>query len=791
MNPWIQLRKATPEFLDGSVGRWQLGALLALCCLATGAWLLAADWPIFRNTSNAGASAEMISLPLTEVWHSTAPQVEENGVVVANGIAYMISQDGQLHAFTVSSGFEVAGFPVQAAVTFGTPAVDTANGRIYVLATAQLFGFNLDGTLAFPGISVGSTGTNYSQGPILDGGFVYFEAGGMLQKYNSSGTAQWTSASAGDNTQPAINGNFVYKNTEAGQIRKFDKVTGAEVLGGGFPIATTSSQSSLAVVNGRIFHKSDELHVYGANTGAPLWNQPIGGTSTYYNSPAVANGAVYVYGWDSRLYAFDESTGATLAGFPSVPLATDGDRNYSSPAVAGDKVFVAAGTTQKLKVVGAAGSAQAGLVLEEHLTFSTDPQGFDLCSPVISDGYVFAMLDGGGLYAFFGGSNPPAGALQINGGATCTSSRNVTLTIDNNNNPNVTEMRISEDPFFGDTSFVPYQHTVPFTLSAGFGMKTVYAQLRDNQHILSNVFTASINYEPNCESSPSPTPTATPSVTPASQLFNVSTRAFVQTGDNVIIGGFIIEGTEPERVIIRAIGPELTGFGVPNVLINPTLELHDGTGALIASNDNWQFTIIGGIIPHDQSLEIRDSGHAPGNPLESAIIANLPAGNYTAIVRGVNNTMGIGLVEAYDLSPLNNSILRNISTRGLVQTGDNVMIGGFIVQGTGPKRVIIRAIGPELSAPPYNVPNPLPDPVLELHDGTGALIASNDDWQHTIIGGIITSDQVRDIQSSGYAPRNGTESAIIATLPPGNYTGIVRGKNIVIGIALVEVYDLD
>jgi hypothetical protein len=295
---------------------------------------------------------------------------------------------------------------------------------------------------------------------------------------------------------------------------------------------------------------------------------------------------------------------------------------------------------------------------------------------------------------------------------------------------------------------------------------------------------------------PSPTPTASPTPTPtapASQLVNVSTRAFVQTGDNVIIGGFIIEGTEPERVIIRAIGPELTHYGITDVLANPTLELHDGTGALIASNDNWQFTIIGGIITHDQSLEIRGSGHAPGNPLESAIIADLPAGNYTAIVRGVNNTMGVGLVEAYDLSPSSNSILRNISTRGQVLAGENVMIGGFIVQGTGtqPKRVIIRAIGPELAAPPYNIPNPLPDPTLELHDANGRLIASNDNWQHTIIGGIITSDQVRDIQSSGYAPRDGRESAIIATLPPGNYTGIVRGKNIVIGIALVEVYDLD
>ena len=136
-----------------------------------------------------------------------------------------------------------------------------------------------------------------------------------------------------------------------------------------------------------------------------------------------------------------------------------------------------------------------------------------------------------------------------------------------------------------------------------------------------------------------------------STLANISARSFVQTGDNVMIGGFIVAGTHPERVIIRAIGPELGAppFNIPNALANPTLELYDATGALIASNDNWQLTIIGGIITGDQRAEIRQSGHAPGNPLESAIIADLPPGNYTAIVRGVNNTTGVALVEVYDL----------------------------------------------------------------------------------------------------------------------------------------------
>jgi hypothetical protein len=255
-----------------------------------------------------------------------------------------------------------------------------------------------------------------------------------------------------------------------------------------------------------------------------------------------------------------------------------------------------------------------------------------------------------------------------------------------------------------------------------------------------------------------------------------------------MIGGFIIQGTDRKTVIIRALGPELTQFGVPNVLINPMLELHNGNGDLIASNDNWQTTIIGGIIMHTQVQQIINSGHAPMDPRESAIIANLPAGNYTAIVRGAGNTTGVGLAEVYDLSPDTNARLDNISTRSFVQSNDKVMIGGFILAGNRPRRVIIRAIGPELTQ--FGVPNVLANPTLELHNGAGALIASNDDWQTTIIGGIIMNDQVLAIDNSGHAPTDGRESAIIANLPAGNYTAIVRGLGGTTGVALVEVYDL-
>jgi len=272
-------------------------------------------------------------------------------------------------------------------------------------------------------------------------------------------------------------------------------------------------------------------------------------------------------------------------------------------------------------------------------------------------------------------------------------------------------------------------------------------------------------------------------------LDNISTRSLVQTGENVMIGGFIVQGTGPKRVIIRAIGPELTQYGIANALANPRLELHNRTGALIGSNDDWQTTILGGVITTNQVSEIQNSGHAPTAASESAIIANLQPGNYTAILRGVNNTTGVALVEVYDLNPAASSTLGNISTRSLVQTGENVMIGGFIVEGSGPKRVIIRAIGPELTQ--YGITNALANPRLELHNRTGAVIASNDNWQTTILGGIITTNQVSDIQNSGHAPTAASESAIIANLQPGNYTAILRGVNNTTGVALVEVYDLN
>ena len=243
----------------------------------------------------------------------------------------------------------------------------------------------------------------------------------------------------------------------------------------------------------------------------------------------------------------------------------------------------------------------------------------------------------------------------------------------------------------------------------------------------------------------------------------------METGDNVLIGGFIVTGTQPKKIIVRAIGPSLSSF-FPDALTDPVLELRDSSGALIRSNDNWR---------SDQEAEIIATGIPPSNDLESAIVATLPANNsaYTAIVRGVNNGTGVGVVEAYDLDRTVNSKLANISTRGFVQTGDNVLIGGLIVLGQNPLRIIVRAIGPSLS-----ITGKLADPTLELRDANGALIRANDNWR---------SDQQAEIIATGIPPTNDLESTIVQNLAPGSYTAIVRGVNGTTGIALVEVYALN
>jgi Putative Ig domain len=257
-----------------------------------------------------------------------------------------------------------------------------------------------------------------------------------------------------------------------------------------------------------------------------------------------------------------------------------------------------------------------------------------------------------------------------------------------------------------------------------------------------------------------------PPVHPSKNLLNISTRARVEPGEAAMIGGFIVQGSTPKKVLVRGLGPSLP---ITGALSNPVLELYDSSGKLIASNDNWksnELDILGTLLP-------------PSSEREAAILMTLEPGAYTAIVHDAANQPGLSLVEVYDLAA-KASLVGNISTRGKVSTGDNVMIGGFIIGGEDPTKVVIRAIGPSLGA--QGIALPLANPVLEIHDSTGKLISTNDNWRST---------QQNEIIATGIAPTNDNESAILLTLDPGSYTAIVRGQNSTTGVALVEVYNLD
>jgi hypothetical protein len=260
-------------------------------------------------------------------------------------------------------------------------------------------------------------------------------------------------------------------------------------------------------------------------------------------------------------------------------------------------------------------------------------------------------------------------------------------------------------------------------------------------------------------------------VPPEGVLGSISTRLEVGIGDNVLIAGFHIAGSVTKQVVLRALGPTLAQFGVTNAMQDPTLELHNSSGTLVAFNDNWQQA------PNSQSIP---ANLQPPNGLESAILTTLSPGSYTAIVRGLNSGTGTALVEVYDIATGGSTELSSISIRGLVQSGDDVMIAGVSVQFHD-KQVIVRALGPTLTS--FGLANVLADPTLELRDSNGLLLASNDNW--------VSSGQRDQISASGYAPPNTSESAILQTLAPGNYTAILRGVNNTTGNALVEIYSLN
>jgi hypothetical protein len=274
-----------------------------------------------------------------------------------------------------------------------------------------------------------------------------------------------------------------------------------------------------------------------------------------------------------------------------------------------------------------------------------------------------------------------------------------------------------------------------------------------------------------------PPPTPTPTPTPAARALNISTRLRVEAGDNVMIGGFIITGNASKPVLLRGMGPSLAKAGIPaaTILHDPVLELHGPNGSLIMRNDNWKDS--------PQRSQIEGTIFAPSDDRESVIVATLPPASYTAVLTGKNKTTGIGLIEIYDNKEAVDSQLANISTRGFIDAGDSVMIGGFTLGGSSSNaRVAIRGIGPSLAS--AGLSHVLADPTLALHNANGTLLTSNDNWKDD-------PTSAAQLTARGLGLHDVHESGIFISLPPGQFTAILAGKNGATGIGLIEIYNLE
>lgn len=556
--------------------------------------------------------------------------------------------------------------------------------------------------------------------------------------------------------------------TVNGSLTNFDSATHT-LTGGSFGIFGSSSNSSTIATlrfNGAdIVHNASSITLFG---------------SAAIVDEANNNGL--------RNFVDNKSTGTFLISGPSFTAPSDFTNagiveiDTFDPSqvfsVAGGHNYIQTGGETDLGNLTAANVLIQGGIIHHSGTINGNVN--------VTRGTIAPTSFGGGGVVVLGGlvivipgnitiSGP--GHIDINGNLNLGADAHLSLVIANNTDGGFDTMSVSGSANFGGTldvnlinGFMPGPNDSFTVLTAGpnitgafnnaangarfpttDGRGSFIATYSDNHLVLSNFQTK-----------------------PPSQLLNISTRMRVLTGNNVLIAGFIITGTDPKKVIVRGIGPSLSNVGVQGALTDTTLELHQGNSTL-ATNDNWKIDDATG---QSQEAAIQATTVPPSNNLESAIVATLNPGAYTAVLAGKNQSSGIGVVEVFDLDQAANSKLANISTRGFVDTGDNAMIGGFIIGGNGggAARVIVRGLGPSLP-----LAGTLPNPTLELHDNNGTTIATDDNWKDS---------QRTDVEASTVPPSNDLESAIVRTLVPGNYTAVLRDATNTTGIGLVEVFNL-
>jgi hypothetical protein len=539
---------------------------------------------------------------------------------------------------------------------------------------------------------------------------------------------------------------------------RFNQATGG--VSGGIGGAIYNS-GTLEIKTGWIFSNK-------AGAAAAIANH---GTTSVFDSNIVENVQVPPLTIDSSTFRGQAGGCGCGAGISNSNLLTISNSTVSSN---GGGIDNQAGATLEIRhsTVSSQGSIHnAGATLQVENTILNASSGNDNISnpagTVISQGYNLCSDDCRGLLTGAGdrsSTDPKLGPLTYNGGQTRTHALLLGSPAIDAGNPSFTP-----PPDFDQRgSFFPR------VLNGRINIGSIEMQPQAPTPTPTPSATAAPSPTPTVGPSGTPTPSPTPSST-SPRALNISTRLRVETGDKVLIGGFIITGTGAKKVAIRGIGPSLANSGLSGVLADPTLELRTHDAVLFAQNDNWQDNIV-------QASQLITLGLAPQHPNESGMVTTLQPGAYTAIMSGKNQTSGIGLIEIYDVDQASASQMANISTRGFVRTGDNVMIGGFILgNGSGASTVAVRALGPSVSR--IALVDFLLNPTLELRNANGLLLIANDDWQDD-------PTSAAQLVAHDLQPTYDVESAIFVSLPPGAFTAIVAGTDGDVGVGLVEVYNV-
>jgi hypothetical protein len=683
-----------------------------------------------------------------------------------------------IEGLTISGGYYGGVFSDQATLTIDNCAV---SGNFCDCAAGGGGITNWAGTLTIVNSNVSFNRAGFTSGSPFGYGGGIFNAGGTLEIINSTITGNTADLNGGGIIGAGSAGTITITDSTISSNRAgLDFLNGSGYGGGIYH----SDGGALTITNSTISGNTASGEESGAGggiiSGGPLTitNSTISGNFAYEDGGGIGNGGLLTITDSTVSGNTANQNGGGIANSGTVEVAHS-TLSENSAGGTGGGIYSGYNSNAALEIgntILKAGALGANI--------------FNNGGAVTSDGYNLSSDDGGGFLNSSGdqiNTDPMLGPLQNNGGPTLTHELLTGSPAIDAGDPNFTPPPLYDqrgpgwDRVFNgriDIGSLEVQPAPPTPTPTATVTPTATATATPTETATATpIATPTPTPTPTATATPTPTPspTATPSPTPA-QALNISTRLRVETGDKVMIGGFIITGNAPKNVAVRGIGPSLAAFGISDALADPILELRAANGALLFQNDDWQEDPA-------QAAQLTTLGLALQDLRESGIVATLqPSASYTAILAGKNGGTGIGLVEIYDTNQASDSQLANISTRGFVQTDDNVMIGGFILGGSSNNTgIVVRGIGPSLAQ--FGLSNVLADPTLELHDGNGALLISNDDWQEDPV-------QAAQLSAHGLAPQDPKESGIFAPLPPGAFTAILAGKNGGTGIGLVEIYNV-